>query len=430
MNLFENIYDGYAYSYPHKHSYRHMEPRPLRDLWHDEKRDALFLYVHLPFCEMRCGFCNLFTIAHPQANMVDDYLAALTREAHTVKTLIDPERFAQMAIGGGTPTFLSVGQLSTLFDIIRSLGCDPTEIPAAIEMSPATVTKEKLDFLKTQGISRASIGIQSFTEAEVKSMGRPQKNKEVYAALDLMKQAGFPTVNLDLIYGVQTQTLTSWLFSVQEAIRYEVEEIFLYPLYIRPLTGINRIPQDAHQDSRFSFYKEAKKLLLSSGYTQVSMRLFRRTTAHKTAVTYSCQEDGMIGIGAGARSYTRTTHYSSEYAVARQNIRSIIENYIAKEDYSHIDYGIELDKEEQQRRFVIKSILHGTGLDLRRYQTLFDNDARENYPLLDQLVDNKLAHEENGLLQLTPAGLDYSDAIGPRLYSSPIQKLINEFELT
>jgi oxygen-independent coproporphyrinogen-3 oxidase len=428
--LFDNIYEGYAYSYPHKHSYRRLNKRSLPLLWEEERKDALYLYIHLPFCEMRCGFCNLFTIANPQNDMVDAYLQTLAREAAAIKTHIAPRAFGQMAVGGGTPTYLQPQQLEKLFAIIRKLGAQPENMPSSFEVSPATVTREKLRLLNEQGIDRISMGVQSFLEPEVKALGRPQNNKEVYAALDLLKQYPFATVNLDLIYGAYGQTLSTWLHSVKEVIRYEVEEVFMYPLYVRPLTGITKLSQQ-QEDNRFLFYREAKQLLLANGYRQVSMRMFRKAglTQKQTARSYSCQEDGMIGLGAGARSYTRSVHYSSEYAVARQNIRGIIEKYIAKPHFNEVDYGIELNKEEQQRRFVIKSVLHGAGLDLNRYSTLYGNDALQQYPLLPELIKADMAMMQNKILRLTDNGLDHSDAIGPALYSDPIKQLINEFEL-
>jgi oxygen-independent coproporphyrinogen III oxidase len=430
--LFNNIFEGYAYSYPHKHSYRKLDPLSIETLWAAEKKDALFLYIHLPFCEMRCGFCNLFTIAHPQESMVDAYLETLALEANVLKEQIAPEHFAQLAIGGGTPTFLNLAQLDKLFSIVRSIGCDPENIPVSFEMSPKTITREKLGFLSAQGVDRVSMGIQSFMETEVKALGRPQKNKEVYEALEMLHEYPFETRNIDLIYGTNGQTLSSWLHSVQEAIRLDVTEVFIYPLYIRPLTGINKI-SPVIEDNRFSFYREAKQMLAEAGYIQISMRMFQKRNAsiRQAPRSYSCQEDGMIGMGAGARSYTRTTHYSSEYAVARHNIKSIIEKYISREkqDFSHVDYGIVLNKEERQRRFIIKSILHDSGLDTKRYREIFDHDAMLEYPLLPQLIDHGMARLEDGIFRLTDTGIDYSDAIGPDLYSTDIKQLINDFEL-
>jgi oxygen-independent coproporphyrinogen-3 oxidase len=431
--LFNQMFEGYAYSYPHKHSYRRMEPVLLEQLWASEKKDALFLYIHLPFCEMRCGFCNLFTIANPQENIVDAYLNTLELQAKTIRRVIKPESFAQIAIGGGTPTFLELPQLEKLFSIMRLLGAEPKDIPVSFEMSPKTVTPQKLKFLEENGVDRVSIGIQSFLDGETKALGRPQKNKEVEEALNLIRQYQFSTLNLDLIYGTYGQTPEAWHYSLEQAVSFKPEEIFIYPLYVRALTGINKLDQNV-QDLREDLYLLAKKFLIEAGYEQISMRLFRLKTMRsaKAATNYSCQEDGMIGLGAGARSYTKHLHYSSEYAVARGNIKNIINDYIAKSsaDFEYIDYGIELLAEEQKRRFVIKSILHASALDMSRYESLYGNQLLSDFPQLDTLLQNKLAAiGADQKIRLTSQGTDYSDAIGPWLYSGYIKELIQTFEL-
>ncbi len=258
--LFNQMFEGYAYSYPHKHSYRRLEPVSLEKLWAPEKKDALFLYIHLPFCEMRCGFCNLFTIANPQENIVDAYLNTLELQAKTIRRVIRPESFAQIAIGGGTPTFLELPQLEKLFSIMRLLGAEPKDIPVSFEMSPKTVTPQKLKFLEENGVDRVSIGIQSFLDGETKALGRPQKNKEVEEALNLIRQYKFSTLNLDLIYGTYGQTPEAWHYSLEQAVSYKPEEIFIYPLYVRALTGINKLDQNV-EDLREDLYLLAKKFL-------------------------------------------------------------------------------------------------------------------------------------------------------------------------
>ena len=110
-------YQGYVYAYPHKTAYRPFDPRPLRDVWSDEVRTGLFLYVHVPFCTMRCGFCNLFTTANPKGDLVTFYLEALRRQAEVVRAAIPDARFARFAVGGGTPTYLSESELAEVFDI-------------------------------------------------------------------------------------------------------------------------------------------------------------------------------------------------------------------------------------------------------------------------------------------------------------------------
>src|SRR6476659_2874063 len=127
-------YLGYSYAYPHKTAYRPLDPPvPLRDLWAGEDREALFLYAHVPFCEMRCGFCNLFTMTHPGTNLIAAYLDALARQAEAVAAALGGSaRFARLAFGGGTPTFLSVAELVRLFGILNETLLRPVDaIPKA-----------------------------------------------------------------------------------------------------------------------------------------------------------------------------------------------------------------------------------------------------------------------------------------------------------
>src|SRR3954462_1255096 len=249
-------FQGYAYAYPHKTAYRRLEPpRPLNTVWAHEEKDALFLYAHVPFCEMRCGFLNLFTVTHPGANVVSGYLDAMERQAEAVRgALGDSARFARLALGGGTPSFLSVPELARLFKILNTAFLlPPTKaIPKAIEASPATVDGDKIAFLKAQGITRVSLGVQSFLEPEVRALGRAQRTQDVGRALGLLAAANFKCLNVDLIYGIPGQTPETWRRSLDEALEFAPQEIYLYPLYVRPLTHLDRIGSQP-TDSRLEF---------------------------------------------------------------------------------------------------------------------------------------------------------------------------------
>lgn len=432
--LQENPYQGYAYSYPHKTSYRNFDkPVLLKDIWKQEDKGSLFLYVHIPFCEMRCGFCNLFTTANPKGNVTGEYLDSLQRQAIIMRNILADAQFTRIAVGGGTPTFLNLKELEQLFFIIENImGAVPAQVPFSFEMSPKTVTTEKLQFLSHKGVDRVSIGIQSFLEAEVKALGRPQGNREVFQALEMIKSQHFPVTNIDLIYGSAGQTLESWLTTLEITMTYKPEEIYLYPLYVRPLTGLEKIGM-SWDNFRLQLYRAGRDYLLNNGYQQVSMRMFSlKNTSTAYSTVYCCQEDSMVGLGVGARSYTKHVHYSAEYAVGRNGIKEIIQTYIhnSDADFEQATYGIYLNEEERKRRYVIKSLLHVEGLDLVRFKDIFLTHAFTDFPQLLELVELKLAyiHEEDRLL-LTPAGLERSDTIGPALYSQSIQELMHQFEL-
>jgi oxygen-independent coproporphyrinogen-3 oxidase len=403
----------------------------LRDVWASEDKDALFLYIHIPFCEMRCGFCNLFTTANPEGTIPDQYLAAMERQAAQVRDSLGEVRIARMAIGGGTPTYLTPPELERLFDIAGQFGFTPGEIPVSVETSPHTAQPDRLAVLRQHGITRISIGIQSFIDAEAHSAGRTQRNEDVIAALDRIHEASFPTLNIDLIYGLENQTIDTWLYSLDTALRWSPEEIYLYPLYVRPLTGLGR-HDTTWDDQRLSCYLAGRDFLLAHGYEQISMRMFRLAAApNDDGIAYCCQEDGMIGLGCGARSYTRALHYSSEYAVGRAGIRDILADYIKRPDdaFAHVDYGFQLDMEDQRRRYIIKSILRRKGLNIHRYEATFGANPLEDFSQLTALIADQMLVHEQGYLVPTPLGLQYSDAIGPLLYSDKVSALSEAYEL-
>jgi len=425
-------YQAYVYAYPHKTAYRPLDPaRALREVWANERTDALFLYIHVPFCTMRCGFCNLFTQAHPKDALVPLYLDALQRQAEVVCEQVRPASFARFAVGGGTPTYLTEEGLQTVLDVAeRVMGADLATIPACVEASPDTVTAEKLVVLQARGVDRLSIGIQSFIEAESKASGRPQRTADVHAALNAIRDAGFPTLNVDLIYGLPGQTVESWLYSVREALCYRPEEMYLYPLYVRPLTGLGRSSRE-WDDIRLACYRAGRDLLLESGYTQVSMRMFRAAhAATDTGPVYCCQEDGMVGLGCGARSYTRCLHYSGEYAVGASGVREIVDGYVRKEpgEFAVADHGFELDGDEQRRRYLMQSLLNTEGLDLQRYEVRFGTAAVADFPELNVLEADGLLTLDGNRVALTAAGLERSDAIGPFLFSPAVQVRMRGYE--
>lgn len=409
-------YDGYTYAYPHKTAYRPLDPPvPLARAWAREDRSRLFLYTHLPFCEMRCGFCNLFTTIRPAQDRVEATLAAILRQSRAVAQAIEPAGVAQAAFGGGTPSYLSELQLERLFaGLSRDWPVDFSRIPASFEASPGTVTPAKLSLLRQLGVDRLSLGVQSFRPEDLADLKRPQPEGELQKACAMIVEAGFPVFNIDLIYGNATQDEAGWEFSLLQALQWRPQELYLYPLYVGKLTNLDRLGRRPGERRR-ALYRIARELLISEGYQQVSMRLFRRPEVRMDS-DYCCQQDGMVGLGPGARSYTQALHYSSEYAVGQPGVRAIIEDFCRRQDFRWADYGFALDAQEQNLRRVLKTLLRGLPLD-------FDPQM----PRLGELVELGLA--EGQPLRLTAEGLAWSDTIGPWLYSQSVQAAMREYEL-
>lgn len=422
-------YQDYLYGYPHKTAYRPLRPRPaLREVWAGQSRDALMLYLHLPFCEMRCGFCNLFTRSNPPAEQVRAYLDQVHRQAARVAAALgDDARFARVAVGGGTPTYLDADELSSMFDLIDRFR--PAGTPTAVETSPATATPDRLAVLRDRGTTRISIGVQSFLDVEARAAGRPQRRTEVERALAAIRDQSFAELNIDLIYGIPGQTPATWEQSLAAALRWSPEELFLYPLYVRPLTGLSRrAPTDLSDpqwdDQRQALYRQGVDRLRVAGYRQLSMRHFRRADLPADATPeYACQSDGMVGLGCGARSYTADLHYSFDYAVGIGQVRAIIDDYLSRpeSDFDHAEVGYRLDADEQRRRWLITSLLRADGCDQAAYADRFGSRAVDDFPRLAVLADRDWLTVTADRLALTAAGLAYSDAIGPWLVSTAVR---------
>jgi oxygen-independent coproporphyrinogen-3 oxidase len=336
-----------------------------------------------------------------------------------------------MAFGGGTPTYLDPASLDKVFDIAaRLFSADARAIPTSCETSPLTAEGDKLRVLRNHGVERISIGVQSFDEREARAAGRPQRTYDVLKALTRIREEEFPVLNIDLIYGLPGQSVQSWLASLVAALRFAPEELYLYPLYVRPLTGLERHPKE-WDDIRLACYREGCALLLAEGYEQVSMRMFRSARLPTAeGPTYCCQDDGMVGLGCGARSYTSALHYSNEYAVGACGVREIIARYItcSSEEFERAGYGFALDHAEQSRRYIVKSLLRAGGLDTKAYRERFGREPADEVPELDALIESGLAAAGASRIKLMDAGLELSDAIGPLLYSARVQELMRTYE--
>lgn len=429
-----NRFQSYLYSYPHKTAYRDFaEKIDLQALWLPEKKQALYLYTHIPFCRLRCAYCNIFSLSNPQDDLVQRYLNQIQTEAEVMREVLGDFSFANYSIGGGTPSHLTLAQLDQLFNIYtHTLGVDSRQTPGSIEISPDTITDEKLAFFAQQGVQRISIGIQSFIESEARSMGRMQPSQVIEPLLEKIVSFAFPVFNLDLIYGIAGQTPESWLASLQKAVSFQPDELFLYPLYVRPQTALFR--KSAHDrdsaDIRPTLYTLGRDFLKANGYIQESMRLFRRArTSLPQTSEYSCQEDGMIGLGVNARSYTRDVHYSSEYAVSKSNIGAIINQYVNQSptDFTTAEFGIRLSLDDKKRRYLIKSILKADGMDCAHYQQLFTTEVFSDFPELGDLLSMNLAEKTGSTFRLNEAGISYSDLIGHWFISAEVRQKMREY---
>ncbi len=192
----------------------------------------LGLYLHIPFCRKRCKFCYFKVFTDRNAGEIEKYVSALAREIELVSRLpvMGGRPFRFVYFGGGTPSYLSVKQLTSLVDRLRAnINWDRAE-EVTFECEPGTLQENKVHALRDLGVTRLSLGVENFGDAILEENGRAHLSKEVYRSWDWIRAAGFPNVNIDLISGMVGETWENWRDSIQKTIELAPESITIYQM--------------------------------------------------------------------------------------------------------------------------------------------------------------------------------------------------------
>ena len=194
MMTCKNPYIQYMYSYPHKTAYRPLKGISLWDYAHLLAGSGHGLYLHIPFCQAKCGYCNLFSVPGMGVDAMSRYLDAVECQSRQYARILSPfhTEFSEISIGGGTPLLLPESQLERMFHILESHFNWSKDRTLVIETAPNQTVREKLKILKQAGVSRISMGIQSFSDAELGTLGRQHRAESAEEALELLKLFDFP----------------------------------------------------------------------------------------------------------------------------------------------------------------------------------------------------------------------------------------------
>ena len=450
-----NPYVQYMYSYPHKTAYRTLHEVQIKDYVSCFDGQENSLYFHIPFCQYKCGYCNLFSLAGQSETLMEEYVRAMERQAEQIRQALPPRTyFSDLTLGGGTPLILPEYLLERVFRMAEEkFGFCPDGRSVIVETSPNQTTLSKLRLLKTYGTTRVSIGVQSFQEKELRALSRFHSPAAANRALELIRQVGFSRVNIDLIYGIPGQTRESLADSLRQALSYMPEELFIYPLYVKPGTGLDRrFREDMETGGSFDgsgtgtesasdrkicrarrtyeLYLFIREELRARGYESRSMRRFVRADAGKQVEEEAplCGFGNTLSIGCGGRSYLGNLHLCTPYAVGQSRCLEQVRRYIKMTDFTRADHGFLLNEEEQKRRYVIKHIFCSAGLSQDDYTMRFGTSAEKDFPLIQKWAREKYAIIEKNRICLTETGMSLSDCLGPQLISPQVRERMKEWK--
>jgi oxygen-independent coproporphyrinogen-3 oxidase len=370
---------------------------------------ALGLYLHVPFCASTCDYCAFYQ-TQPTAAGVRRFLAGAAREGELVawNRPVDTVFW-----GGGTPGLLSVPALTELGRVVRRhSGGLPAEW--SVEMAPASVNTQRLAVLKEAGVTRISLGVQSFQPALLAALGRRHTLAQALRAFDLVRTAGFSSVNLDLIFAIPNQGLEEWRADLDAAVRLAPDHISAYCLTFEEDTALfvklsqGRLHRDMDQET--VFYTEAWERLEAAGYAQYEVSNFARPGHQCQHNLNTWRMEEWVGLGPSATSQFGGWR-SSNVADLGQWLTEVAAGRRALVD------RVELTPRVLAEDSLIFGLRMNDGVDLPSLRTRFPTAPWENVnELAGRLAEEGLAiMAGDGRLQLTLRGRLLADAVGTEI---------------
>ena len=268
---------------------------------------AAGIYVHVPFCLTRCGYCDFNAYAGLD-HMAPRYVRALLAEAELAAPSWSDDEIVSVFLGGGTPTTLDVADLKGVLTHLRDRFVVRDDAEVTIEANPDTVDVAKLDGLLASGFERLSMGAQSFDRGVLAALERVHSPESVRTAFAAARAAGYENVNLDLIYGAGGEGLDSWERTLEQTIDLAPEHVSAYALTIEPATPLGRkvlggsVPAP-DPDLQADMFSAACDLLRDAGYAHYEISNWAKPGFECRHNLGYWERQAYVGLGAGAHSF-------------------------------------------------------------------------------------------------------------------------------
>jgi oxygen-independent coproporphyrinogen-3 oxidase len=383
-----------------------------------EAPGPLSLYVHLPFCDTICYYCACNKVVTRDHSRAAKYLRYLGREIGMVAALIEhPAPVNQLHWGGGTPTFLTPQEMTTLMAMLRDAFVFDSEPEISIEIDPRKASEATVAHLAALGFNRISVGVQDFDPTVQRAVNRIQSEQETRTVIDAARTHGFASVNVDLIYGLPRQTRAGFAATLEKVVAASPDRIALYsyahvPHLFKPQRSIDEATLPRAEE-KLSILELAIGTLTGAGYVYIGMDHFakpgdelavaqRRGELQRNFQGYSTHADcdllsfGTSAIGKIGRSYS-------------QNVRTLDE-YYARLDANMLPImrGATLDVDDVVRRDVIQRLMCDFALDCAAIESAhgirFSEYFGAEHEALEGLAADGLVELAQDAIRVTPRG--------------------------
>ncbi|MEX1186832.1 MAG: oxygen-independent coproporphyrinogen III oxidase [Gemmatimonadaceae bacterium] len=385
----------------------------------DQLGDApLSLYMHLPFCEQRCLFCGCHVIITKHRDVAEPYLELVKREVELLaERLPNRRRFAQLHLGGGTPTYFSPAQLTDLLGHTLQHFRPAPGAELALEADPRVTTTEHIDALADLGFNRISFGVQDLTPEVQEAINRVQPLEQTAALVGHARRRGFRGINVDLIYGLPLQTPESFERTVDSVIALGVDRAAVYSFAFVPWVRGHqkKIEEDQLPDARtkVALFAMARERFLRAGYEPIGMDHFARPddelalAKHDGRLRRNFQGyavipgDDVLGIGISAIGDVRGAYVQNEKKLSTYEER-------IRAGRLPVMRGVARSADDEVRRAVIHELMCNFRVDTadisRRFGLDFASYFADDLALLADHEREGLVQLGHGRIEATPVG--------------------------
>lgn len=352
------------------------------------------LYIHIPFCDHICSYCD-FCKVYYREDWADRYLKALSYEI--MDKNID-EQFDTIYIGGGTPSSLDVKQLECLFSLIQPFSSKVKEY--SIEVNPESMSEDKMKLFSKFGITRLSIGSQSFNDDILKNIDRCHKSCDVYEIVKMARRYNINDINIDLMYGLPHQKLEDVLKDIEEIAKMNVSHVSVYSLILEEHTKLkinNYTPLDDEQDALW--YDTIISALEDNGYKHYEISNFYKDKPSLHNLVYWRYED-YYGVGVSAHSLINNHRL--------ENTRSLNRYF----EHQYLDDDIELTCDDQLFETIMMGLRLKEGLNIQKINQKFNINFKEKYrDIIEKYLKLDFVEIDNCYFRPTQLGFKYLNNI-------------------
>jgi oxygen-independent coproporphyrinogen-3 oxidase len=382
---------------------------------------ALGIYISVPFCRTKCSYCNFASAVFSRSvfeRYVDRVCADVANAPQIAKAMggqIEHE-VDSIYLGGGTPTVLDPGQLQRVFHAVREQFSVARDAEVTVECAPSTLAPRVIEGLLRCGVSRVSLGVQSFVDVEAAAVGRLHKRSTVLEDIDRLRAAGITNLNVDLIAGLPHQTAETWQESVAQTLATGASHISVYMLEVDEDSRLGReviaggTRYHAHfvpdEEATADFYVAACEQLEAAGVAQYEISNFARPGSESRHNLKYWTRQPYLGFGVDAHSMLVSASPDAE-AVRFANA-DVLEKYVAGSPLQSTLVSREAALEE---RFFLGLRLN-RGVDLREVAAISGPQASDNLsPAIAELIGDGLMQQDGNFIRLTPRGRLLSNEI-------------------